>query len=282
MSEQLSDQLTTPEEQKHPRILELERLYVDATMEALEKQEQASAAAKAFKEARELQNDLAAELRSLKQATEGSLEVTFASEASDAPAGSLAWRDVSVTELGLHLIKGFGEKKRGLFREHVPTIGALEDLREQASKTGCHLSDLLPKGVGREIADEIEESQLRWLTVNRDRVASEEPAPEPTGSGAPSVPAPLAIAPPDDWKPSDRLAELEASAWQDRTILNQEIYGRGVSCFLEDDSLDDACVWAPGTSEVDDFCHGYLSARADRDHETPDFNQILSLPTGTR
>lgn len=65
------------------------------------------------------------------------------------------WRDVS-TESLLAGLKGLGAKKLEAIIEAAPTAGKLEELRGQASLQHKPFKDVLPKGCGEVLADEIE------------------------------------------------------------------------------------------------------------------------------
>jgi hypothetical protein len=73
-----------------------------------------------------------------------------------------SWRDVSIAVLNLPTISGMGKTKREKLIERVGTLGQLEKLRQQAIEEHRPLCALLPKGVGKDLADEIEERYLRW------------------------------------------------------------------------------------------------------------------------
>lgn len=66
------------------------------------------------------------------------------------------WRELSLAPL-LDGIKGLGKKKLEALLELCPTIGDWEELRAKASVAHKPVSDVLPKGIGGSITDEIEE-----------------------------------------------------------------------------------------------------------------------------
>jgi hypothetical protein len=87
---------------------------------------------------------------------------TKAAEADD-------WRDLSTEKL-LEGTKGLGAKKLEAIIELAPTAGQLEDLRGQASMAYKSFKEVLPKGCGESMADEIEkklEDHIRDWTRNQ-------------------------------------------------------------------------------------------------------------------
>jgi len=66
------------------------------------------------------------------------------------------WRELSLAPL-LDGIKGLGTKKLEALLELCPTIGDWEELRAKAGVAHKPVSDVLPKGIGGSITDEIEE-----------------------------------------------------------------------------------------------------------------------------
>lgn len=77
------------------------------------------------------------------------------------------WEDAPITELGLSDIEGLGRAKRQKLLEAIPTIGKLVEYCKQASIRCMPLCEVLPKGVGKNTADAIEEKMLNWLDKNR-------------------------------------------------------------------------------------------------------------------
>lgn len=89
-------------------------------------------------------------------------------------AGSDEWRNVLTSDL-LFGIKGLGAKKLEALIDLAPTLGALEDLRGEASKSHKTFVEVLPKGIGLELSSAIEERILTHLA----EMAKPKPAPEP-------------------------------------------------------------------------------------------------------
>ena len=90
------------------------------------------------------------------------------------------WRNVS-TESLLDGVKGLGKKKLDSITEAAPTAGKLEELRGQASVQHKHFKEVLPKGCGESMADEIEN---RLLDLIAKRSAVIEDAEEAAGQPA--------------------------------------------------------------------------------------------------
>lgn len=70
-----------------------------------------------------------------------------------------SWRQIDTSTL-LDGIKGMGAKKAELLTELAPTLGDLEDLRAEASVEHEPFHAKLPKGIGQDMADELEERML--------------------------------------------------------------------------------------------------------------------------
>jgi hypothetical protein len=83
--------------------------------------------------------------------------------ASDAaPGASGDWRDTPTEKL-LAGVKGLGAKKLEAIIELAPTAGKLEALRGEASMGHRLFKDVLPKGCGETLADEIENRLLECV-----------------------------------------------------------------------------------------------------------------------
>ena len=85
------------------------------------------------------------------------------------------WRELSLAPL-LDGIKGLGHKKLDALLELCPTIGDWEELRAKAGAAHKPVSDVLPKGIGGSITDEIEERVYLAIKKHGDglRKAKEE------------------------------------------------------------------------------------------------------------
>lgn len=66
-----------------------------------------------------------------------------------------AWRAIP-TSVVLDSIVGLGKKKKEKVLEVAPTLGQLEDLRAKASSDFMQFHELLPKGIGENVGDEID------------------------------------------------------------------------------------------------------------------------------
>lgn len=74
-----------------------------------------------------------------------------------------SWRSVLLTEVGINLIRGLGAKKLEALCDLCPTLGDFEDLRARVGKDAATLPELMPKGIGQQACDAIEETVLNWL-----------------------------------------------------------------------------------------------------------------------
>jgi hypothetical protein len=70
-----------------------------------------------------------------------------------------SWRLIASAQI-LKGIERLGQKKIGSIVDSYPTLGSLEDLRGEASKQHKHFSEVLPDGIGKTIADKIEERMM--------------------------------------------------------------------------------------------------------------------------
>ncbi len=85
--------------------------------------------------------------------------------------GAGDWRDYPTDQL-LSGVKGLGAKKLDAITEAAPTAGKLEELRGQASVQHKHFKEVLPKGCGESMADEIE-NRLIDLIAKQSAVEAE-------------------------------------------------------------------------------------------------------------
>lgn len=74
------------------------------------------------------------------------------------------WKRVE-TEAALDLANffGLGPSKKQRIIDMVPTMGDFERLRWLARKANRHLAQMLPKGIGEDVADELENRAIAWL-----------------------------------------------------------------------------------------------------------------------
>jgi len=92
-----------------------------------------------------------------------------AAEATEATSGDdggskEAWRTTSIDVL-FSGIERFGAKKQDTVRDAIPTLGAFEDLRQKASLAGDPLKEHMPKGIGQDTCDQLEEAALNWIAA---------------------------------------------------------------------------------------------------------------------
>jgi len=73
------------------------------------------------------------------------------------------WREIPIDEICFG-IKGMGVKKLEAMRDAIPTLGAFEDLRKKASLDGNPLREYMPKGIGQEACDQLEEAALNRIS----------------------------------------------------------------------------------------------------------------------
>lgn len=70
-----------------------------------------------------------------------------------------SWRLVPTVKI-LEGIERLGQKKMDSIVDTFPTLGDLEDIRGEASKEFVHFAEKLPDGIGKTIADKIEERMM--------------------------------------------------------------------------------------------------------------------------
>lgn len=202
----------------------LQKRYVELQIESQKISEEIGRLEKQRSQVNDDADDLLQTIRQISEGEEAEPEVNSTDgivtvEPSSAPSANPAsWRDVPISMLKLGSIKGMGKRKRTLLIDEVPTLGKLQELRERASKEFILLCSVLPKGIGVDIADELEELFLNWLVVNDGSYGIDEtapkkcevpPAPEPTPSTA-MVPPPVIepINPPEVLEAADKLLEV--------------------------------------------------------------------------
>ena len=83
------------------------------------------------------------------------------------------WRSTPIDTL-FSDVKGLGAKKQESVRDAIPTLGAFEDLRARASLEGEPLKALMPKGIGQDACDQLEEAALNWLSRLSKNAASDD------------------------------------------------------------------------------------------------------------
>lgn len=182
------------------------------------------------------------------------------------PNTDTAWRAVPTSVLFEPPIKGCGAKKVEAIMDQCPTLGHFEDLRCKASP-GDPLHSLLPKGVGLDLASELEERHLTavtkdWSTKTEaagdggDEVEAETEAIETAdgkndGQGVDSSPDD------EDQQIRDRCDELAdtlaVGGKLDRSNENQMAGYQSA----EDGLPVTACGWTAGT-EQDEWLTGWI------------------------
>lgn len=182
----------TPEQKFEKDVAYAKERFTNASMHVSELESQVKSLKSDLKDARETMEEAYDSLIELQergpeqpkpapsstpQATESAAPqpgTPTASGQAPEPKEDNAWRNEPLTSLGLDKIDGLGKKKLEALMEAVPTMGAFVDLQSQAGAMGVHT--LLPKGLGRKIADELEERQVEWLKQYWAKSAVQEPA----------------------------------------------------------------------------------------------------------
>lgn len=112
-------------------------------------------------------------------ATGGEQPSAIVNDQADNPNADETWRNIPMAKL-IEGIKGMGPKKAEAILELTPTVGAWEELRAKAGKAFKQMSEVLPKGIGGNIADEIEERVFSAVRdhqkgLEKNKVAQDQP-----------------------------------------------------------------------------------------------------------
>lgn len=194
-------------------------------------------------------------------------------DTEDRPVNDDAWRSMPTANLtALSSIKGLGKGKRTALTEAFPTLGELESARARAADQRTHFSKQLPKGIGNDMADAIENALLAAMNSTANVPMGEVPT-EPASEEATS----------DGEAANEETASDETPAWKkeveadDRQILkraeeldtgepgclDQKLDGKGwwqsgYDAWKEGYKQTD-CTIVPGP-ERDDWLRGWLAA----------------------
>jgi hypothetical protein len=88
----------------------------------------------------------------------GNDPIAIAGVINSEPNQDEEWKSVPTSKIFEgKTIKGLGPKKVEAVCDVAPTLGELEDLRNQASLKHLHFCKMLPKGIGEELADAIQD-----------------------------------------------------------------------------------------------------------------------------
>lgn len=89
-------------------------------------------------------------------------------ELAPPPVPSDAWRAIPTRDV-LAGIPRLGAKKLELLTDAMPTLGDVEDIRERASRAHKQFAEELPKGIGPDLADRIEDAILDAISKHARR-----------------------------------------------------------------------------------------------------------------
>jgi ribosome modulation factor len=182
-------------------------------------------------------------------------------EATGGRVSSNEWRKVPIEELEINHIKGMGAKKYDSILEVCRTLGELEDLRAGAGLTSI-------KGIGRGMADQIEDVVLAWLSRNRDAEVLAAAA-----SGA--------IEARDH---SEQVASRAAQIRDDTSFEHKDIFqgafDSGKQAYEDPESDVTDCPWTQGEQQ-DAWIAGWLNAESLDECEESDPRDMLGEPETT-
>lgn len=182
------------------------------------------------------------------------------------------WRTIPTDVLLDPPIEGFGAKKRTALLEAVPTLGDFVDLQCRVGKDAATLRELLPKGIGEQAADALEE---RLITAVRDYRISDEPE---ITSESPQVAEAVADSPEDGDEANNasveealqnQAVELYEIGKADRTEfdligneLDDNIVAEGVEAYEEDQQVEE-CPYQLGSEQQRTWVYGWVSKYLD-------------------
>lgn len=164
-------------------------------------------------------------------------------------------------------IEGFGAKKRTALLEAVPTLGDFETLRGRVGIDAATLRELLPKGIGEQAADALEE---RLLTAIRKYDISDEqpPVAEAVADSPEEAEAEL-----DDESVEEALQqqalELFDLAKSDRekfdaicAELDDNVVAEGIEAYSDDQQVEE-CPYQLGSEKQRTWVYGWVSQYVD-------------------
>ena len=158
-------------------------------------------------------------------------------------------------------IKGMGKAKVDLLIDSVPTLGDFENLRSKVGRDAATLPQLLPKGLGQSIVDELENRQIEFIAKFQtqpvqpaETEATENNSAESTTGGTTAD---------EEQKLLSRLKELEtdeSGEWMDVRI-DKEVWGAGFEAGNAGEEIGE-CIYLAGTDQ-DDWLRGWVSANSE-------------------
>lgn len=162
------------------------------------------------------------------------------------------WRQISTLDLFVHPIKGIGDKKIQAIVELCPTLGDLETLRTKVGSEADSFHKLLPKGIGVDAAQDIEDRLLdvSWKAQD-DGGASHE---------------------------SQVLARMqELTVDYDSSIdASHEAYQAGRYAADEGESVT-ICTWTETSENQDPWIRGWLSVDLNTEEEVSPASSLNGL-----
>lgn len=180
------------------------------------------------------------------------------------------WRTIPTDVLLDPPIEGFGAKKRTALLEAVPTLGDFVDLQCRVGKDAATLRELLPKGIGEQAADALEE---RLITAVRDYRISDEPA---DVGDSPQVAEAVADSPNSSAWPADVEEALQNEAVElyeigkaDRAEFDllgdahdSNEVAEGVEAYDDDQQVEE-CPYTFGSDQQKAWVYGWVSKYLD-------------------
>lgn len=180
-----------------------------------------------------------------------------------------AWREVPLTELLKEPIKGLGPKKSESLVDLCPTMGAFDDLRNQASRDFKPFHELLPDRFGIDTASAVEERFLNWITAHASGTKS-------TGTETVSV-----------LKRATEINTGDTNCLDFKHPEGKQWHDSGWNAYSRDVKLEE-CPYIPGP-EQDDWIRGWLghelmdrydkNHQADEQAESKPEDQVSEQPT---
>jgi len=199
-----------------------------------------------------------------------------------AEAEDTTWRKMPTSEL-LQGLKGLGAKKLDTICDAAATVGDLEDLRGEASRSHKSFKEVLPDGFGQKIADAIEDRLIEHVAKFASPSAEEQVKLNVVTSLDP------AITEYADGCRSKNAIFRKAGAEKESFILddddnNDDLFLVGYNAYMEGTSLSDCpIVEDKGTHSFDEnWVQGWVNAETvanwvDDDDEYEDVSGVDEL-----
>lgn len=195
-----------------------------------------------------------------------------------------AWRTIPTEVLLDPPLEGFGAKKRTALLEAVPTLGDFVNLQCRVGRDAATLRELLPKGIGEQAADALEE---RLLTAIRKYDISDEqpPVAEAVADSPEEAEAEAQL---DNESVEEALQqqalELFDLAKSDRekfdaicAELDDNVVAEGIEAYSDDQQVEE-CPYQLGSEKQRTWVYGWVSQYVDDPDQAIDVTESEEEP----